>query len=103
MLRRLSLLACCFSTRFLLGFLPDLFLQLLLLMWLLQRVVGGPAGEGVIFSLSPLLHREPCQLSGSHTRPIHFEGVYGLGRGSPLLLVLLLCLLLLPVGQGRVV
>ena len=75
------------------------FLQLLLLMWLLQLVVGGPAGEGVIFSLSPLLHREPCQLIGSLTHLIHFEGVYGLARGSPLLLVLLL---LLPVGQGRV-
>ena len=46
-----------------------------------------------------LLHHKPCLLISSHARPVLVKGMHGVGIGAPLLLVLLLLL----VGQGRVV
>ena len=62
---------------------------------LLLRVVGCACPLGGLL----LLHHKPCLLTSSHARPVLVKGMHGVGIGAPLLLVLLLLL----VGQGRVV
>ena len=50
---------------------------------------------GEILSLWPLLHQEPCILTGSQARPVQVKGMHGAGGGAPLLLLLRLQLWLL--------